>query len=376
MKTILTVNAGSSSVRLAAFSDDSGGPARLAASHYTNHEPAGSVELIRAFLRDNGGAGISVVSHRIVHGGDKLSASCLIDARVKREIEGLSPLAPLHNPVALRWVEACGAATGPEVPHVAVFDTAFYAGMPDAARIYALPRDLCRRHAVRRYGFHGIAHRAMWERLCAIRPDMAKEGRAVSLQLGAGCSITAVRGGRPVDTSMGFSPLEGLVMATRSGDVDPRVVTYLQQEAGYGPAELEDLLNRSSGLLGVSGLSADMRELLHSGNPDAALAVELYCYRARKYLGAYMAALGGADAVIFGGGVGENSPEVRRRILSGMKWCGIEVDDKANEAATGAEGRISPADSRSEAWVLPVDEAAVMAAEALKVLKERGQQKP
>jgi len=198
-----------------------------------------------------------------------------------------------------------------------------------------------------------------------LRPDVADGGRVISFQLGAGCSVTAIDHGRPLDTSMGFSPLEGLVMATRGGDLDPGLVTFLQRVEGLNAADMEQLLNERSGLLGVSGTSADLRTLLAADDPRARLAIDLYCYRARKYLGAYLAVLGGADAVLFGGGVGEHAAVVRAGILAGFAWAGLRLDAVANTATVGREGRISKTDSRIEAWVIPVDEARVLATEAL-----------
>ena len=247
------------------------------------------------------------------------------------------------------------------VPQVAVFDTAFYARLPAVAATYALPRELAARHGLRRYGFHGLAHQALWSRWRELRPDVADGGRLISFQLGAGCSVTAVERGAARDTSMGFSPLEGLVMATRSGDIDPALVTYLQRVEDLSAEESERLLNERSGLLGISGVSGDMRKLLAADDPHARLAVELYCYRARKYLGAYMAVLGGADAILFGGGVGENAAGVRARILAGFEWAGIRLDAAENSAAAGREGRLSAVDSRMDAWVIPVDEARILA---------------
>ena len=232
---------------------------------------------------------------------------------------------------------------------------------------YALPQALSRQYHIHRYGFHGIAHQAMLNRWQAIRPNIKNGGRVISIQLGSGCSITAIDHGQPVDTSMGFSPLEGLVMATRSGDIDPTVVSYLQQQSGLSLDEIERLLNRESGLLGVSGESADMRVLLASDNPEAALAVELYCYRVRKYIGAYLAVLGGADAILFGGGVGENSPQVRAKILQNMAWLGIELDVTENEKTLAVEAVISREKSDIAVWVIPVDEAKVMAEQALEI---------
>jgi acetate kinase len=362
MATVLTVNTGSSSVRLAAFALP--GLAKIADAHHRAHgdEPRA---LLRAFLETSALRDVSVAAHRVVHGGARLTAPCLLDAAVEGEIARLAPLAPLHNPRALEWIGAARAALG-AVPQVAAFDTAFFAALPEAAATYALPRDLSQRLGLRRFGFHGLAHEAMVRRWHELRPDGA--GRVISLQLGAGCSIAATRDGQAVDTSMGFSPLEGLVMATRAGDLDPGLLLHLQRAEGMTPEGLEQLLNEESGLRGVSGTSGDMRRLLASGEPAARLAIEVYCYRARKYVGAYLAALGGADAVLFGGGVGEHAPEVRERILAGMAWAGIALDAARNRAARGGEARIDAAHGGPEIHVVAVDEAALLAQKAMAVL--------
>ena len=258
----------------------------------------------------------------------------------------------------------CRSIFGDSFRQIAVFDTAFYSRLPEAAAAYALPGELCRTHGVRRYGFHGLAHSAMLKRWQQTMPALEGGGRLITIQLGAGCSMTAIKNGRAVDTSMGFTPLEGLVMATRSGDVDPGLIAYLMKAAALSAEDIEGLLNNSSGLLGVSGTSGDMRVLLDSGEQGARLAVDLYCYRVRKYIGAYMAVLGGADAILFGGGVGENAPAVRERVLSGMQWCGIELDPALNADTIGKEGDISAASAMVRVRVIPVDEAAVLAQEA------------
>lgn len=361
---ILTVNAGSSSVRLAAFGD--GGARRIAAAH---HDRPGTEprELLEDFLRGHGLAKVSIASHRVVHGGERFRAPLRVDGAVEREIERLAAIAPLHNPPALRWLREARAVLGPDVPHVAVFDTAFYADLPAAATTYALPRELAARHGLRRYGFHGIAHDAMGRRWRQLHGDAGPEARLISLQLGAGCSITATRGGRAVDTSMGFTPLEGLVMATRSGDVDPGLLLHLQRTGGMTAEALERMLNRDSGLRGISGASGDMRELLASRDPAARLAIEVYCRRARKYVGAFLAVLGGADAILFGGGVGEHAPEIRARILEGMAWAGIALESPRNGAANSGEARID-AGGPVQVWVIPVDEAAILAEEAFRLV--------
>ncbi|RJR17406.1 MAG: acetate/propionate family kinase [Nitrospiraceae bacterium] len=368
---ILTVNTGSSSVRLAAFVIKGSRPDMQARGHFqTGENDPGT--LLRAFLDDNNIKDVSAVAHRVVHGGVNLVNPCVIDSGVESEIRRLSSLAPLHNPAALNWVRICREFFGGNVPQIAVFDTAFYSGMPAAASTYALPGGLCKKFDIRRYGFHGLAHSAMLRRWQEISPYLQAGGRVISLQLGAGCSITAVKNGQAVDTSMGFSPLEGLVMATRSGDIDPGVVTYLIHSAGFTPFELEKLLNNHSGLLGVSDLSSDMRVLLESESPEARLAVDLYCYRIRKYTGAYIAVLGGVDAVLFGGGVGENAPFIRNMILADMQWCGIELDGRANSDTIEREGCISMSSGRVGVWVIPVDEAAVLEREAEKFIKGAG----
>jgi len=363
---ILTVNAGSSSLRLALFCIDGSNPVHVAGAHYPLN-PGRQADQLHEFLFDHAN-GVGIVVHRLVHGGDRITGPVIVDARVESDIEWLALLAPLHNPVALALIRCCREEFAKDVVQVVVPDTGFYTDLPKVASKYALPVDLCERHRIRRFGFHGLAHQAMMQRWQELRPDLNKGGRVITLQLGAGCSVTAIHQGIPVDTSMGFTPLEGLVMATRCGDVDAGVVLYLQREAGYSLADLERLLNHESGLLGLSGNSADMRSLLGSKEPAAKLAVEIYCYRARKYIGAYLSVLGGADAILFGGGVGENSAFVRKQILAGMKWMGVELDYERNAAIVGNEGRVSTPASHTEVRVVPVDEGILMAAEAVRIV--------
>jgi acetate kinase len=358
---VLTVNTGSSSVRLAAFADDSGALIQLGNARYDLSASEPEV-MLKEFLKSHGLAEIKLAVHRVVHGGMNLTASCLIDEEVEQEIGRVASLAPLHNPNALRWIRVTGDVLGTGVIQVAVFDTAFFKALPEAARAYALPHRLAEKHGLRRYGFHGLAHQAMWRSWQGLQPGAGRGGRIISLQLGAGCSITAIDNGSPRDTSMGFSPLEGLVMATRSGDVDPGLITFLLRQENLTAEQLDELLNEHSGLLGLSGISADIRELIESPDKLSRLALDVYCYRVRKYIGAYLAVLGGADAIVFGGGVGENVPEVREKILAGMEWCGIEIDLKANRDALEL-ARISSEKSRVAAWVIPVNEAAVLARE-------------
>lgn len=365
--TVLAVNSGSSSLRLAAFVEDGESLARLGTRHFRN-EKCDLVQVLRKFLRDHEIADVSVVAHRVVHGGERLTAPVRIDGAIESEIERVARLAPLHNPRALEWMRACRGVFGAKIPQVAVFDTAFYSTLPEVAATYALPRALCARHGIRRFGFHGLAHEALWRRWCEIRPPARRGDGAISLQLGAGCSITAVRDGLPVDTSMGFSPLEGLVMATRPGDLDSGALIHLARAEGLSLERIEQLLNEEAGLLGLSGMSGDMQILLESEEPASRLAVELYCYRARKYIGAYLAALEGAEAILFGGGVGEHAPLVRAKILSRLARLGIVLDPVANRTAVGREMRISHRSSEVEVWVIPVDEAVVLAQSALAVM--------
>ncbi len=369
--TILTVNTGSSSVRLAAFARDGGGLTEMANAH--DDLSAGEPQaILRGFCKAHGLTGINATVHRVVHGGSNLTASCVIDHEVEREIECLAPLAPLHNPASLRWIRAAREVLGAGISQIAVFDTAFFTALPEIARTYAIPRELAKKHGLYRYGFHGLAHQAMWLRWRELKLDtldrrMDGGGRIISMQLGAGCSITAIDNGTPLDTSMGFSPLEGLVMATRSGDIDPGLITYLQRQEGLSPKQLDELLNERSGLAGASGISGDIRQLLESQDERSLLAVDLYCYRVHKYVGAYLAVLGGAEAILFGGGVGENVAVIREKILAGMGWCGIGIDSGKNHASSGMS-RISSDASRIEVWVIPVDEAAILAHEAARVL--------
>lgn len=316
--------------------------------------------------------GLGAVGHRVVHGGDRFSASVLIDDEVLETIEALNDLAPLHNPACVSGIRAARSALGPSIPMVAAFDTSFHHTLPEYAATYALPYELSLRHKIRRYGFHGLSHRYSALRYAEIAAMPMDQVNIVTLHLGNGCSASAVRGGRSVDTSMGFTPLEGLVMGTRSGDLDPAVVGYLCRREDVPVAEVETWLNKRSGLLGVSGRSGDMRDLLEHCGDDARarLAIEVFCYRTRKYLGAYLAVLGGAGAVIFSGGIGENSSWIREKILSGMEWCGLELDGEKNAAVVAAEGRISASQSRIHAYVIPADEEALIARDTAALIEK------
>lgn len=363
---ILTVNVGSSSVRLAVYDRHT---ARCTAStHVHGHEPDASQQLAQ-FVADQQLLDIAAIGHRIVHGGDTFQAATHIDAHVEAELATLAALAPLHNPRALAWVRACRAQFGTTVPQIAVFDTAFFSSLPAVSRTYAIPHALAEQHGLHRYGFHGLAHRAMCQQWRALSESSATQARVISLQLGSGCSMAAIRDGHPIDTSMGYSPLEGLMMATRPGDVDAGLLLALQTQGGFSATQLQELLNEKSGLLGVSGASSDIRVLLAAQDEQAQLAAAMYCYRARKYLGAYLAALGGADAILIGGGVGEHLPEVRSRILQDMQWAGITLDPTLNNAAIGVPARIDAEGSKIAIHVLPVDEAQIVFEEVSQLMK-------
>jgi acetate kinase len=318
-------------------------------------------------------AEIGAVGHRVVHGGERFVHSVRVDDEVLRGIEENIELAPLHNPANLKGIQAVKGVLGPGIPQVAVFDTAFHHTLPDRAYLYAIPYSLYRRHRVRRYGFHGTSHRYVAFRYRQLTGKTREETRIVTLHLGNGASACAISGGDSVDTSMGFTPLEGLVMGTRSGDLDPAVLDFIAEKEGLGLPEVELLLNKQSGLLGISGLTNDMRELLAEAKEHddrrARLAIEIFCYRARKYVGAYLAALGGADALCFAGGIGENSPEVRAQICEGLEFLGIRIDGPANDStAGGREGRISPDGAAPQVWVIPTDEELLIARDTWRVV--------
>lgn len=317
---------------------------------------------------------ISGIGHRVVHGGDRFPGPALIDQGVIDGIDALRELAPLHNGPSLAAIRAARTEVGEPTPMVAVFDTSFHRTMPPHAAQYAIPAEWAQKHGVRRYGFHGIAHRDMAERCAAILKRPPGELRLITLQLGNGCSAAAIRGGQSIDTTMGFTPLEGLVMGTRSGDLDPSVPGFIAEKEKLQIAEVERILNRGCGLLGVSSLSRDMRELESAaarGDARAELAIDLFCYRVRKSIGAYLAVLEGSNAIIFGGGIGEHAAGIRERICAPMGWCGLVLDSARNRKTVGTEGRISADSSAVGAYVIPVDEALIIARDTARVISER-----
>ena len=318
-------------------------------------------------------AEIQAVGHRVVHGGESFARSQRIDETVLKALDELVELAPLHNPHNIAGIRAASRVFGPGVPQVAVFDTAFHHSLPEVAFLYGLPYQLYRRYKVRRYGFHGTSHRYVAHRYRQLTGRPRERTKLITLHLGNGASACAILDGDSVDTSMGFTPLEGLVMGTRSGDLDPAILDFVASKEGLTLSQMETLLNKQSGLLGLSGLTPDMRELLKEieehDDRRARLAVEVFCYRIRKYIGAYLAVLDGAEAIVFAGGIGENAAEIRARVCGGLEWMGITVDANANASLTnGREGRFSTPDSRVELWVIPTDEELLIARDTWRVV--------
>lgn len=329
----------------------------------------GMVEAAERVIRKCQPLGIHALGHRVVHGGARFSETTQVTPAVLEGLGTLRELDPLHNPSEVALIEA-GLRLLPAVPCAAVFDTAFHRTLPEVAARYALPLELSERLGLRRYGFHGLSHRYVSERLLDCLGRDAVGTRLVTCHLGNGASLCAIRDGKSVDTSMGMTPLEGLVMGTRAGDIDPGLLLYLLQSGGMNPAQIDDLLNRQSGLLGVSGRSGDVRELEQAaadGDARAELALALFAYRVRKYLGAYAAALGGLDAVAFTGGIGEHSAPMRERICLGLEFLGVRLDGDRNAAAMGRE----PACISSgviPVWVIPTDEERQIARETYALL--------
>ena len=336
--------------------------------------------LVRHIASDKSGitevkstADVHAVGHRVVHGGELFKESALIDDRVLKEIEECIDLAPLHNPNNIKGIQAARDIFGKDIPQVAVFDTSFHHSIPEQAYLYAVPYHLYRRHRIRRYGFHGTSHRYVAFRYRALCNLTREQTNIITLHLGNGCSAAAIKGGKSIDTSMGMTPLEGLVMGTRSGDVDPAIVGVIARKEGMSTSEVETLLNTQSGLLGLSGLTNDMRELQSElkehDDRRVRLAIEIFCYRARKYIGAYLAIMGGADAIVFTGGIGENSPDIRARICADMQWAGLHLDAARNEQTVKREGPISTDDSKLMAYAIPTDEELLIARDTVRVIK-------
>ncbi|MFH0910348.1 MAG: acetate kinase [Planctomycetota bacterium] len=394
---VLVINCGSSSIKYQLFRQPSNeslasglleriGEGSSTLIHKTSkgeHRIEGSIsnhakgmELILQTLTDPGIGVIKditeirAVGHRVVHGGEAYSGSVLLKDDVIRTIREYCDLAPLHNPPNLTGIEAATAVL-PGVPQVAVFDTAFHQTIPERAYLYALPYEYYEKYRIRRYGFHGTSHHYVAERAASMLGRDFSELNCITCHLGNGCSITAVRNGKSVDTSMGLTPLEGVAMGTRSGDIDPYIIFHLlNKENGNDPRQINNILQKKSGLLGVSGISNDMRTLAaaaEKGHRRARLAIDIFNYRIRKYVGAYMAVLGRVDAIVFTGGIGENNAAVRHEVLSGLEAFGVELDDAKNNAPASGERDIAGAKSRTRILVIPTDEEGYIAKEAYRV---------
>ncbi len=398
---VLVFNCGSSSVKFQLFDMEqektlaSGLVERIGMAEATLHyEPAdrpfrrespdvldhtGAVEEILAIISDPARDGvvpdrsiIGAVGHRVVHGGEWFSTSARIDEDVIGRIRECVDLAPLHNPHNLKGIAACQRIL-PTVPQVAVFDTAFHQSMPRVAYIYALPYVLYKRHKVRRYGFHGQSHSYVYSRVLELlAPPKPSELRVITCHLGNGASLAAIRDGQVLDTSMGMTPLEGLVMGTRSGDIDPALVLHIMGKEELTPSQATTMMNKHSGLYGISGVSSDMREVIGEAEADhtrAQLALDVYCHRLRKYVGAYAAVLGGLDALVFTGGVGSHSALIREQACQGLQFLGVDLDETANAGASGdVEESISKAGAAAATWIVPTNEELVIARDTVDIL--------
>jgi len=401
---ILVLNSGSSSLKYQLFDSESeevlakGIAERIGLRHgLLKHERCGGEEIAIARDMPNhdaatdavfsvltdpqiGAVGdiseITAVGHRVVHGGERFREPTIITDEILSEIDRVSELAPLHNPPNIAGIRACRRVI-PGVPQVAVFDTAFHATMPRHAFIYALPYELYEQYRVRRYGFHGTSHKYVSGRAAKV---LAAKGydpntlRLITCHLGNGCSMTAIVGGKVIDTSMGMTPAEGLVMGTRSGDIDPAILLYLERQLNWKPKDVDDLINKKSGLLGISGLSSDMRDIEEAvarGNERAALALDIFCYRVRKYIGAYAAAMGGLDALVFTGGIGENSAAVRARVCQGLEFLGLRLDEEENRMRADSEREISRSDGPVRILVIPTNEERMIARETAQLVSQK-----
>lgn len=397
---ILVINAGSSSLKFQLYNmmDESvlakGRVERIGMdSSILVHEPAGKAEVheveeilehttaIRKVLsmlvhKEHGVLGsideIDAVGHRVVHGGESFSSSVLVNAEVRQEIKRLFDLAPLHNPAAMLGINAV-EANMTSIPQAAVFDTAFHQTMPAVSYLYPIPMVLYKKHKIRRYGFHGTSHSYVSERAAAFLGRPLEELKLVTCHIGNGASCTAVAGGKSLDTSMGMTPLEGLMMGTRSGDIDPAIVPYTMGKEELTLGEVNSMLNKHSGLLAISGIGSDMREItqaMEAGDRNAKLAFDMYEYRLRKYIGAYAAAMNGLDAVVFTAGVGENSAAVRAAVCRNLTFLGIEIDEDMNARREPGERYISKPDSRVKVLVIPTNEELMIARETHRLILE------
>jgi len=398
---ILVINAGSSSIKYQLYNmkDESvlasGRVERIGTeSAIVTHEPADRpgvrevseildhVTAVRRVLdlllhREHGVvnsiAEIEAVGHRVVHGGETFKESVLVDDEVKRGIRDLFDLAPLHNPAAMMGINAV-EQNMPNMPQAVVFDTAFHQTMPRHAYLYPIPMALYRRHKIRRYGFHGTSHFYVSERAAGLIGRPIAELKMVTCHIGNGASCAAIEGGRSVDTSMGLTPLEGLMMGTRSGDIDPAIVPFVMSKEELTLGEVNSMLNKHSGMLAISGFSGDMREIVEAmedGDKNARLAFDMFCYRLRKYVGAYAAAMNGLDALVFTAGIGENSPDVRKAGCDGLTFLGVELDEAANRQRSKEARVISTPQSRVKVLVVPTKEELIIARDTYRLVSER-----
>jgi acetate kinase len=316
---------------------------------------------------------INAVGHRTVHGGETFSQSVRIDNDVIKCLEDNIDLAPLHNPANIKGIKAAREVFGPSIPQVAVFDTSYHQTMPEENYLYAIPYQYYRRYKIRKYGFHGTSHRYVSYRYSILENTPKNKTNIITLHLGNGASACAIKGGKSIDTSMGFTPLEGLVMGTRCGDIDPSVIEFISHKEASSMDEVFNMLNKRSGIMGISGLTNDMRDLLEEEaehqDRRAILAVKMFSSRIKKYIGAYLAAMNGADAICFTGGIGENAVEIRQRVCDGLDWFGIELDAKKNGATVGGkEGIISKKDGKVKVYVIPTNEELIMARDTCRVV--------
>lgn len=319
---------------------------------------------------------IKAVGHRVVHGGEMFKDSVLIDEDVTDAIEQAFDLAPLHNPPNLKGIQAAKQHL-PDVPHVAVFDTAFHHSLPAHAYLYGIPNRLYRRYKIRKYGFHGTSHYYVSRQFYKATDKPVKETKVVTCHLGNGASLAAIKGGKSIDTSMGFTPLSGIVMGTRSGDLDPSILFYIMEKEEIPLNSLHALLNRHSGLLGLSGYASDMRDLIeeaNNGDRRCQQAIDVFCYKIKQYIGSYTATMNGCDAILFTAGIGENSPLIRKQSVAELDYLGVEIDDKCNEnVKPGEMTRISSNDSRVEIYVVPTNEELVIAIDTAKIAQANAQ---
>ena len=315
---------------------------------------------------------ISAIGHRVVHGGEEFSKATYITDEVIEKVIALGEFAPLHNPAQGLAMKACRNVVGPDVPMVVVFDTAFHQTMPKEAFLFGVPYDFYEKYGARRYGFHGTSHRYLTARYAELVGKRPEDTKIITCHMGNGSSLAAIKGGKVIDTSMGFTPLDGFIMGTRSGSVDPSLVLYLMEKENLSPAEMSTLLNKKSGLLGLSGVSGDMRDVrkgANEGNERCQMAIDILCYQVKRYIGAYAAAMNGVDAIIFAGGIGENERGTRLAVTSGLDYLGVKVDPEKNENASGKEMCISAPGATTDVWVIPTNEEIMIARDTKAVVE-------